>query len=294
MTALIHFNRSLDADVINSVIRRGGSQPAPNLADLTTVSPEPASWRSERDGRINAYAVFRKQTPSRGLLEISCAQDARPEDADELICRVIEYARSSKLTGLIGYAQMGAGPLHELFDRTGCNPTGTLRKLTVPTTLHHADPPLSDNLFIRRFETLNHIPTLSALLNRAYADRFGRPENEHKAVTNETIQAYLDAPGNEAARRSFWLILNNFGKGICVTRVHENRWIEAPGTVPEERGNGYAMSLLANVLREMRNDDLYPKSMLSYDEPVNRIAAYEFAGFQVENSWTGYYKDLKE
>lgn len=127
------------------------------------------------------------------------------------------------------------------------------------------------------------VPSLAATLNRGYADRFGRPENEHGTVTVDTIGLeYSD---------STWLLLNFFGKGVAVIRSPADGWLEAPGIVPEERENGLHLSLLSHTLAHLPGDAAGWR-MVSFNDPDPWLEDYRQAGFQISRTHHLYRKDL--
>lgn len=281
--SLIHFTLPADAARLDAVIRATGHSPAPKLPDLTSAPDRTAAWA----WGSTAYLHLAQQTPNRARFDFGAS--AIEDGTSQLLDAAADKAAAWGLSSMIGYAQNGLEGTAEMLERSGFAAAGeiTLLQADQPPALNAE--PVPDGYFLKRFDDFKHLPTLAALLNRAYGDRFGRPENEHKAVTVETIQAKLAASGDEALEQRLHLILNFFGKGVAVIRTHENGPIEAPGVVPEERHNQLHTLLLAHTLQQTGTG---PVSLYACSEEPGWLDEYISAGFKVQHTWIGYHKDL--
>lgn len=279
--SLSHFTLPAEQDRLNAVIQEIDALPLPALPELTAVPRQEAAWA----WRSTAVLHLARQTPQRGRFMIAAPQAGATIPA-QLLHAAEEQAADWGLRRIIGYTQMNEA---EILHKNGYVPAGKLSLLQADRVLPLPAPPVPEGYFYMRFTDFNHLPTLAALLNRSFADRFGRAENEHKAVTVETIQANLDAPDGESVRLGFSLLLNFFGKGVAVVRSHPNGWIESPGVVPEERHQDLHILLLAQTLQNLRPG---PVNLLSHDDDAAWLEAYQSAGFKVRHTWIGFHKDL--
>jgi hypothetical protein len=154
-----------------------------------------------------------------------------------------------------------------------------------------ADTP--EGYFLKPYHELRHLPTLAALLHRAYHDRFSRPEYETDGVTVDTVRAEIEAGPGDAIERHFLTLLNMFGKGVGVVRCRGLNWIDGPGVVPEERGSALHLPLLSAALRHVRAAGSTEVWLVTHDDDPAWIEDYGEFGFELHVREVCWQKEIK-
>jgi GNAT superfamily N-acetyltransferase len=271
---------------------RGTARQTPALPFSPLPGTANAGLLAGDAGAPGGYGWIRRQTGKRALLEI----DAFPPELAGAFPVLLEACRRQAVewecARLVAFVAEADEALAGEYRTAGFTPAGTVCELHGDFPGEIPDPNAPDGYFLKPYHELRHLPTLAALLHRAYHDRFGRPEFETDGVTVETVQAEIDADPDAGLERDYFTMLNFFGKGVAVVRCRGLAWIDAPGVVPEERGNGLHLPLLAAALNHLKAKGSRAIWLVSCDDDPAWIADYRRAGFTMETTRTCWQKKI--
>ena len=249
---------------------------------LLPFSPEPgdldAGWLAGPAGSPEAYAWLRRQTGGRGLLEMHTPDKVY----DEIWETVHARARAWELTRVVTRTPESDRAAHARLEQLGFSPFGQVLPMSAPAPTARPLPEPPSGQYLRPFKEFGHLPTLAALLHRAYHDLPSRPEYETDGVTVETVRTEIrSAPAGEV-EKDYFLLLNDFGKGVGVVRCRRGGWIDGPGVVPELRDRDLHRVLLEAAVHRMAETDAAALRLVVYEPLEHQVADYRAAGFQKE------------
>lgn len=290
--ALFHFDLPTQQTELNQLIaeiRRTDPEAGPSATVLSAGGLRAArhAWGIREGGRLIGYGRLEPQTPARGVVEIGVLPAARRHGhGTRLLAEALRLAAQFEWKRLLAFAAQGSTAGAAFAARSGFTESGTVHEWTIGGEVELPAVKIGGDYFLRPFAELKHLPTLTATLNRAYHDHCARPEAETGAVTVESVQADLDrSPQDE-----FFLMLNMFGKGVGVVRARAGNCIDAPGIVPEERGSGLELPLLASAARHCA--DRQPRRLTAWDLTPEQAETYTRLGFTQVSVHTAFLRDL--
>ena len=260
---------------------------------LLPFSPEPgtedAGWLIGPDEDPVGYVWLRRQPGKRGLLDLHTPAEFLA-DCWQVIRK---QAAAWELGRLVAHVPENDENAHRSFDALDFTPFGQILPMTGRVPANASLPETEPNLYLRSYSDLGHLPTLSALLHRAYHDLPGRPEYETDGVTVETVRAEIEGAGVDI-RPDYFLVLNDYGKGVGVVRCRSEGWIDGPGIVPDARKGALHQALLAAALHRLAAEGVETARLVVYD-PVDRwVHDYETAGFLRGTPRTIFHRELDE
>ena len=271
---------------------RGTSRQTPALPFSPYPGTGNAGWIAGPDDSPRGWGWIRRQTGKRAVVEIDAFDADRAAAFEPLLTNCREQAQSWELGRLVAYIPEGDVALATAYSQAGFTPGGKVCELYLDLAGELTAPAPPEGYFLKPYHELRHLPTLAALLHRAYHDRFSRPEHETDGVTVETVRAEIDADADAEIERDYFILFNDFGKGVAVVRCRGLDWIDGPGVVPEERENGLHLPLLAAALHQLRSRGAGSTWLTTWDDDPAWIDDYRESGFNLQTTKTCWQKKL--
>ncbi len=251
-----------------------------------------AGWLAGHGGEACGYGWIRRQTGKRVLVEISAIPSELAAAYGSLLEACEDQAKQWECVRLVAYVPDSNEALVRLVRSAGFTPAGSVSALRIDLRGDLPEPLAPEGCFLKPYNQLQHLPTLAALLHRAYQDKFSRPEYEADGVTADTVRAELEADPGAEIESDFFTLLNVYGKGVGVVRCRGTDWIDAPGVVPEERGRQMHLPLLTTALRHIKTRGARSAFLVAFDEDPALIEDYRQAGFTLVGTRTCWQKKL--
>jgi GNAT superfamily N-acetyltransferase len=272
--------------------RIGLARSSPTLPFSPFPGDADAGWLAGSGGEACGYGWIRRQTGKRALVEISAFPAELATVFGPLLEACREQAQRWECVRVVAYIPDSNEALTQMFRVAGFNPTGTVSELRIDLRGDLPEPIAPEGYFLKPYNQLQHLPTLAALLHRAYHDKFSRPEYEDDGVTVDTVRAELEADPGAEIESEYFTLLNVYGKAVGVARCRGTDWIDGPGVVPEERGRGLHLPLLTAALRYVENRGARSALLIAFDEEPALIEDYRLAGFAHVETRTCWQKKL--
>ncbi|MBI5960114.1 MAG: GNAT family N-acetyltransferase [Chloroflexi bacterium] len=157
-----------------------------------------------------------------------------------------------------------------------------------------AEPYWPSPYTVRRYNEIEHLPTLVDILNRCFHDIPGHAENEIGVITVESITGRL---GKTLIPEDIFLVYAslNVPVGICGLRLHGRSnnasgtdILDEPGVVPEHRHQNLYIPLALTAVQWQRQQSKRDLILESYGAAENIIADYQGLGFQLQSRFIEY------
>jgi GNAT superfamily N-acetyltransferase len=243
-------------------------------------------------GELAAHIWLRRQTTKRAVFGGGVHPDWRRRGAGRaMLGLAVLRAKSLGMETAASYVDERDEAARAFMEQSRFEGAGDSWEMAIPAGVSVPAPEFPTGYFLRTFSELQHIPTLSALLNRAFYDLYGHTENEPGIVTVEYLEEEMRRLPEEYPPEGMYILLNMFGKAVGFVRGRGSL-VDAPGVVPEERRNNLHLPLVLTAMRHLRNEGAGALRLVSFGDLPETIEIYKRAGFSVSTRYIAYQRTL--
>ncbi len=257
------------------------------LSQLKSDGHDPARDRwviehPDQPGEFMAQGWIRFQTVQRAIFGGAVLDGWRRQGLGSLLlARAIARAQELKAGEITVYVDAKDDGARAFLERNGFGAVGDAWEMHAPGGMSIPAPEFPTGYFLRTYSELQHLPTLTALLNRAYYDLYGHAENFPGTVTVEYVGGQFERRPELYPPDGMYILLNMFGKAVGFIRAYRGSVIDAPGIVPEERRNNLHLPLLLTAMRHLRNQGAEALRLYSCGDIPETIETYKRSGFSL-------------
>jgi GNAT superfamily N-acetyltransferase len=257
--------------------------------------PTEDRWVAEHPdtpGELVAHIWLRRQTTKRAVFGGGVRPDWRRRGVGRaMLGLAVLRAKALGMETAASYVDERDEAARTFMEQNRFEGAGDSWEMAIPAGVSVPAPEFPTGYFLRTFSELQHIPTLSALLNRAFYDLYGHAENEPGIVTVEYLEEEMRRLPEEYPPEGMYILLNMFGKAVGFVRGRGDR-VDAPGVIPEERRVNLHLPLVLTAMRHLRNEGAGALRFVSFGDLPETIEVYKRAGFSVSTRYIAYQRTL--
>jgi len=250
------------------------------------------AWVIEKEGiegQVCGYFSLFRQSRKHGLLTCLLHPEVDPAVVRHRLMEAVQQkARDLKMHQIFTFAEKNRENMPAFLAGSGFEFQNQAFILQAPEGISIADPVFPEGYFLRTYSELKHLPTLAALLNRAYYVRSGYLTSEDLPITIEFLQEHFQKYPDYFPPEGMFILLNSFGKAVAYIRAFGEDAINSPGIVPEERQYGLHLALLQVALAHLRAKGPKKYQLFLNEGQQYLFDDYRSIGFSVKKEFDVY------